>query len=100
MPQQDQQPGRTGIYLSPMAQRRAAFAAACGALFAQLRLADSVDGAAGLLDGSQPDLLVIDLERFEPSIDLAGAGRPGGAPRRRADPAAVPLRTAPLAAGC
>ena len=65
---------RTGIYLSPMAQRRAEFSAACGARFASLQLADSVDAAASLLAQGQPDLLVLDLERFEPSIDLAPLG--------------------------
>lgn len=64
----------TGIYLSPMAQRRADFASACGAQFAALHLADSVDDAALLLARTQPDLLVLDLERFEPSIDLAALG--------------------------
>jgi diguanylate cyclase (GGDEF)-like protein len=74
MPQQ-----ATVLYLSPMAQRRDAFAAACGAHDAQLRLADSVDGAASLLAAGQPDLLVLDLERFEPSIDLAALGALVGA---------------------
>jgi diguanylate cyclase (GGDEF)-like protein len=71
MSQQDQQhAGSTGIYLSPMAQRRADFDQACRPLFAQLHLADSVDAAASLLAGAPAGLLVIDLERFEPSIDL------------------------------
>ncbi|CAH0293379.1 Phytochrome-like protein cph2 [Massilia sp. Bi118] len=71
MSQQDQQhAGSTGIYLSPMAQRRADFDQACAPLFAQLHLADSVDGATSLLAGAPAGLLVIDLERFEPSIDL------------------------------
>jgi len=64
----------TAIYLSPVAQRRAGFAAACGAQFGALHLADGVDDAALLLARSRPDLLVLDLERFEPSIDLAALG--------------------------
>jgi diguanylate cyclase (GGDEF)-like protein len=64
-----QEAGWTGIVLSPMAQRRADFARACGPLFARLDLADSVDSALGLLDEAAPDLLAIDLERFEPGID-------------------------------
>jgi diguanylate cyclase (GGDEF)-like protein len=72
--QAEQDAGWTGIYVSPMAQRRANFAQACGPLFARLHLADSADTAAGLLAGSAPDLLVIDLERFEPSIDLGTLG--------------------------
>jgi diguanylate cyclase (GGDEF)-like protein len=67
--------GRTAVYLSPMAQRRADFAQACAPLFGRLHLADSVDAALALLDGAPPhrpvDLLAIDLERFEPGIDLA-----------------------------
>jgi diguanylate cyclase (GGDEF)-like protein len=59
-----------GIYVSPMAQRRADFAQACAPLFAQLRLADSVDSALALLGEGSPGLLVVDLERFEPGIDL------------------------------
>ncbi|WP_322405436.1 GGDEF domain-containing protein [Massilia luteola] len=72
--QTEQEAGRTGIYLSPMAQRRAEFADACAPLFARLHLADSADVAASLLARAQPDLLVIDLDRFEPSIDLDALG--------------------------
>jgi diguanylate cyclase (GGDEF)-like protein len=75
MPQQDQQDAVwTGIYVSPMAQRRADFLDACGPLFAQLGLADSVDAAASLLAAAPAGLLVIDLERFEPDIDLDALG--------------------------
>jgi len=85
MQQQDPQDAVwTGIYVSPMAQRRADFFAACGTLFAQLDLADSVDAAASLLAAAPADLLVIDLERFEPAIDLDALGsllaRRNGAP--------------------
>jgi diguanylate cyclase (GGDEF)-like protein len=72
--QPDRQDGWTGVYLSPMAQRRADFAAACGSLFARLQTVDGVDAAAALLAQGQPDLLVLDLERFEPGIDLAAQG--------------------------
>ena len=75
---------QTAIYLSPMAQRRAEFGDACASLFARLHLADSADVAASLLAREQPDLLVIDLDRFEPSIDLEALGdlvaRRAGAP--------------------
>jgi len=85
MQQQDQQDAaRTGIYVSPMAQRRADFFDACGPLFARLGLADSPDAAASLLAAAPTDLLVIDLERFEPGIDLDALGgllaRRAGAP--------------------
>jgi hypothetical protein len=62
--------GWTGVYVSPMAQRRSDFAQACGALFAHLDLAESADSAAALRAGEAPSLLVIDLERFEAGIDL------------------------------
>jgi diguanylate cyclase (GGDEF)-like protein len=91
-----QEQGRTGLYLSPMAQRRADFAAACGPLFARLDAVDGIDGALAALDAGQladqpahqpahqPDLLVLDLERFEPSLDVAALGaliaRRAGAP--------------------
>jgi diguanylate cyclase (GGDEF)-like protein len=82
--QTEQDAGWTGIYLSPMAPRRADFARACGSLFARLQLADSVDAASDMLAEQAPGLLVIDLERFEPSIDLDALGallaRRGGAP--------------------
>jgi diguanylate cyclase (GGDEF)-like protein len=82
MSQQDA--GWTGVYVSPMAQRRADFAQACAPLFARLDLADSVDSGIALLDETAPKLLVIDLERFEPGIDRAALGqlmaRRGGAP--------------------
>jgi diguanylate cyclase (GGDEF)-like protein len=76
MSQQDgQDAGWTGIYLSPMAQRRADFLHACGPLFARLELADSVDAALGLLDAAAAGLLIVDLESFEPNIDLASLGQ-------------------------
>jgi len=79
-----QHAGPTGIYMSPMAQRRADFGKACATLFGGLELADGAEAAAELLARRQPDLLVIDLERFEPGIDLAALGqlvtRRAGAP--------------------
>jgi diguanylate cyclase (GGDEF)-like protein len=66
--------GRTGVYLSPMAQRRADFTQACGASFARLDAVDGVDGARAALDAGAVDLLVIDLERYAPSIDLDALG--------------------------
>ena len=86
--QAEQDAGWTGVYVSPMAQRRTEFSEACGTLFAGLQLADSADSAAALLAAQLSDgaagLLVIDLERFEPGIDLAALGgllgRRAGAP--------------------
>ena len=74
----------TAVYLSPVAQRRAEFGNACGALFDDLQLADGAERALERIAAGQPDLLVIDLDRFEPGIDLAALGdlvaRRGGAP--------------------
>jgi len=76
--------GKSAVYLSPMAQRRAEFGSACGGLFDDLQLADSAERAVERIVAAQPDLLVIDLERFEPGIDLAALGelvaRRDGAP--------------------
>ncbi|WP_323141241.1 GGDEF domain-containing response regulator [Massilia phyllosphaerae] len=76
--------GKSGIYLSPVAQRRADFGNACGGLFDDLQLADGAERALARIAAGQPDLLVIDLDRFEPAIDLAALGelvaRRGGAP--------------------
>jgi diguanylate cyclase (GGDEF)-like protein len=70
--EQDARP--TGIFLNPMARRRAGFEAACGDLFARLDTVDSVAMAQRLLALDAPGLLVIDLERFESGIDLAALG--------------------------
>jgi diguanylate cyclase (GGDEF)-like protein len=74
----EQNTGKSAVYVSPVGQRRADFGDACGDLFAQLYLADGADAAAIRLDaggdGKQPDLLVIDLDRFEPGLDLAALG--------------------------
>ena len=75
---------RTGVYLSPMAQRRTEFEQACGGLFVRLRTVDGIEAAAACLQAGQPDLLVLDLDRFAPAIDLAALGTlialRGGAP--------------------
>ncbi|MGZ5203233.1 MAG: GGDEF domain-containing protein, partial [Telluria sp.] len=82
--QVDEDAGWRGICLSPMAQGRTGFAQACATLFARLHLADSVDDAFRLLAEEAPDLLVVDLEGFEPGIDLdplaALLARRAGAP--------------------
>jgi diguanylate cyclase (GGDEF)-like protein len=63
-----------GVFVNPAGQRRTDFDAACGDLFGRLYLADGVEQAAYLLAQPGIDLLVIDLERFERSIDLAALG--------------------------
>jgi len=65
----------TGLFVNPAAGRRADFEAACGAQFAQLALVDSADAALAEVDLKPIDLLVIDLERFDPELDHAGLAR-------------------------
>jgi len=73
MPQQAEPQGqRTGLFVNPAAARRAQFQAECGARFASLALADGVEAALEVLGRDAVDLLVIDLERFDPELDLAG----------------------------
>jgi diguanylate cyclase (GGDEF)-like protein len=69
--QHDSPRSQIGLYLNPDGQRRVDFQAACGPSFGRLFSADGTE-QAGVLLGQQPiDLLVIDLERFEHSFDLA-----------------------------
>lgn len=76
MPQQAEPQGqRTGLYVNPAAQRRREFQASCGDQFTRLAMADGVDTALAELEGGPVDLLVIDLERFDPELDLAGLAR-------------------------
>lgn len=76
MPQQAAPRGtHTGLFVNPAAGRRAGFEAACGAQFAHLALADGADAALEALDREQPDLLVIDLDRFDPGLDHDGLAR-------------------------
>lgn len=76
MPQQVAPQGPyTGLFVNPAAGRRAAFQAACGAQFAHLALHDSADAALASLDLASSDLLVIDLDHFDPELDHAGLAR-------------------------
>ncbi|MGX4640141.1 diguanylate cyclase [Massilia sp. SYSU DXS3249] len=73
MPQPAQpQATHAGLFVNPAAGRRGEFEAACGALFGRLTLADGTERALALLAGEQVDLLVIDLDRFDPELDHAG----------------------------
>lgn len=76
MPQQAEPQGqRTGLFVNPAAQRRQEFQAGCGGQFARLALADGAEAALDTLEREAVDLLVIDLERFDPELDLAGLAR-------------------------
>ena len=62
-----------GLFVNPAAGRRAQFEAFCGARFGCLRLADGAEDALAALEEEGPfDLLVIDLDRFDPELDHAG----------------------------
>ena len=65
---------QVGVFLNPVAQRRVDFQSLCGARFDRLFLADGAEQASELLAQQHTDLLVIDLERFDRSFDLAALG--------------------------
>lgn len=76
MPQQAEPQGqRAGLFVNPAAQRRLAFQDSCGGQFDRLTLADGLDAALEAMSSEAVDLLVIDLERFDPELDLAGLAR-------------------------
>lgn len=64
----------SALYVNPVAQRRLAFEQACAGLFDGLRLAGGAEQAAALLAAAPSEMLVLDLERFEPGIDLPALG--------------------------
>ena len=64
-----------GLYLHLAAERRVAFQAACGDLFGRLFVAEDAAQAAHILAQEPVDLLVIDLDRFDRSLDLAALGQ-------------------------
>jgi diguanylate cyclase (GGDEF)-like protein len=70
----ERRPDRTGLFLNPAAACRAGFQATCGEMFSRLHLADCAEQAVELLAQQQVDLVVLDLERFEPGVDLAALG--------------------------
>ncbi len=65
---------RVGLFLNPVGQRRAEFQRVCGEQFTRLYIADGTEQAATLLAQEHIDLLIIDLERFECSLDCAAIG--------------------------
>jgi len=71
----EQYPSRIGLFLNPVAQRRVDFQQVSGEQFERLYLADGTEQASDLLSHQQVDLLVIDLERFDRSFDLAAIGQ-------------------------
>src|ERR1700712_135553 len=72
--QADARTPHLGLFLSPLAQRRVDFQAACGESFGRLFVADGAERAGHILSQQQVDLLVIDLERFDRGLDLAALG--------------------------
>ncbi len=75
---------QVGLFLNPAGQRRIDFQTACNDLFGRLFIADGTEHATDLMAQQQTDLLIIDLERFDRSFDLAALGeliaRRAGAP--------------------
>ncbi len=65
----------TGLFVNPAAGRRADFQAACGAQFGALNLADGADAALATPGLAELDLLVLDLDHFDPELDHAGLAR-------------------------
>jgi diguanylate cyclase (GGDEF)-like protein len=65
----------TGLFVNPAAGRRGDFEAACGAQFGELTLVDGADAALALPGFAAYDLLVIDLDHFDPELDHAGLAR-------------------------
>ncbi len=63
-----------GLFLNPVAQRRADFQAGCGEQFSRLFLAEDIEQASHILANEQVSALVIDLEQFDRGIDLAALG--------------------------
>ncbi|MDB5793454.1 MAG: hypothetical protein JWQ80_3478 [Massilia sp.] len=76
MPQQVAPQGAcTGLFVNPAAGRRADFEAACGAQFRVLCVADGAEAALATPGLARLDLLVIDLDHFDPELDHAGLAR-------------------------
>lgn len=86
--------GRVGLFLNPVGQRRSEFQRLCAAQFKRLYIADGTEQAAVLLGQERVDLLIIDLDRFERSLDLQAIGA-----LLRQHAGAATLVICPLAAG-
>ncbi|MDB5935234.1 MAG: hypothetical protein JWQ01_2578 [Massilia sp.] len=72
--QADARTQHIGLFLNPVAQRRADFQAACGEQFSRLFIAEDLEQASHILAQQQVNLVVIDLEHFDRGIDLAALG--------------------------
>ncbi|WP_426176729.1 diguanylate cyclase [Massilia sp. TWR1-2-2] len=73
--QADASTQQVGLFLNPVAQRRVDFQAASGEQFGRLFLAEDAEQAAHILSQQQQiDLLVIDLEHFDRSLDKGTVG--------------------------
>ncbi|MES2899281.1 MAG: GGDEF domain-containing protein [Pseudomonadota bacterium] len=74
MAQLEQELKQDALFVNPAGQRRVDFQAVCGEHFSRLYLADGIEQAGELLAAQAVGLLVIDLEGFERSVDLASLG--------------------------
>ncbi len=72
--QADASTQHVGLFLNPVAQRRVDFQASCGEQFGRLFLAEDAEQAVHILSQQKIDLLVIDLEQFDRSLDLDTVG--------------------------
>ncbi|SFU52100.1 GGDEF domain-containing protein [Pseudoduganella namucuonensis] len=73
VPDIDSHARRVGLFLNLAGERRGEFQSACGELFNRLLLAETFDGAQGMLARETVDLLVLDLEGHEDHGDLLSA---------------------------
>lgn len=74
--QQDRKPGQqVGLFLHPVGQRGVQFESVCGDQFTRLFLAEEIEQAGRLLAQQSVDLLVIDVDRFDPNFDVDALGK-------------------------
>lgn len=64
---------RVGLFLNLASERRGEFQTVCGELFNRLLLTETFDAAQAMLSRQTVDLLVMDLDGFDDSRDLAAA---------------------------
>ena len=74
MHRDDAQIDASCLFVNPVGQRRADFQAACESVCGELRVAAGAEQALAQLARAPSDLVVIDLERCELSLDLAPLG--------------------------
>jgi diguanylate cyclase (GGDEF)-like protein len=66
--------GSTGVFFSPVAERRAEFQSCCAEIFSQLVSCEHIDATVTALARREVSLLILDLNGFEHLSELAGIG--------------------------